>query len=1168
MRIHARRQAGVDVVLRCIGGHRQDRQSRETRVGTDAPGRLQAIHARHLHVHHHHVEDLAAVAHALHARQAVLGQRHLRALGAQQFLGHLPVQRIVLDHQHAQPGQTRHALRHRHWRIDPGTPTPGPLQGFDHLARRHRLDQVIGERRRHVALRLAQQFALVGGQHQHQRRRGAHRAQLRRRGDAVDAGQAPIHQRGVEACALALGRDRARHRVLAAGDALHLPAAGAQRVGQHFAHQRTVIDHQHMPRARAAASSRRLAVGIQHQRQIEPEPAALAEHAVHLQLAAHHADQAPADHKAQAAAAEAAADRGLGLREAVEDALLLLGTDADAGVLHDHPQGHRLRLPLQQFNAQAHMPVLGELERVAGQVDQHLLQAQRIADHAIGDTAVELVHDLHFRPLMIAGQHHRQVAQQLLDAERMQVQLQLAGLDLGVVEDVVEQAQQRLAGLLRLAHVIVLARIQRGTLQQLQHAQHRVHRRADLVAHVGQERGFGLAGLVGARLGLAQILLGLQLRADVAVDADDPGDPPLCIAFGVCAGLDMPQAAVAALHPEHRVVDRPPLHRSLQAGLGYGDIVRVHLHPPIGITQAAFAQGRGPLVQVVHALVAFQRVVARGPGPDAEFGGIGGHRQLVVRAGQRLPLAIALGDVGDDTDHQAFAVHPHTAEADLDRERIAVLAQRLQFVGAVDAFRPRARRRRVGRHRRVQAGGRLGHQPAHVLTDDLLGAVPEYALAGAIDRAHLAARIEGHDGIDRRVQDRLGQGHAARQRALGGLTFADVQGDAQVAGEFALCGADRRDHQAHLAGRAVAAHIRPLADVGAIALGLFHEYAEAFHRIPEFCGQHRAAGGHLLGPMERSGSQRADHVLAAVAEQALGAGVEQSDGAVAVGGDDRHFRGGAQHAFEHRRAATQLGGPRRHLAFQGGVQGQDLRTYRLLLGDVAHRLGRTDRPALGVVDRRDADQHVDHASIGMPAHGLEIRHVLAAPDPPQYRLLLVHQFRRHDQLAQAPAHRLGLAEAEQLFGSAVPTGDHTLQGLADDAVGRALHHRDQIRLVAGNLPAPQVIAAQRERQRRRQHAEQRATQHRGVHRPARAGGDEGRAGDHVHPPVPPHHVAPQLGTRRLRERGLRHIAIERRRASIRVLVAQRQFDPLRIQIQRLHHLRHQQRRVGPAPQLA
>ncbi|MCW0415774.1 hypothetical protein NB689_001528 [Xanthomonas sacchari] len=68
--------------------------------------------------------------------------------------------------------------------------------------------------------------------------------------------------------------------------------------------------------------------------------------------------------------------------------------------------------------------------------------------------------------------------------------------------------------------------------------------------------------------------------------------------------------------------------------------------------------------------------------------------------------------------------------------------------------------------------------------------------------------------------------------------------------------------------------------------------------------------------------------------------------------------------------------------------------------------------------------------------------------------------------------------------------------------------------------------------------------------------------------MPPHHLAPQHDLRRLRRSGLNDIAIERSRLDVASLIAQGQFDPLRIQIQRVHHLRHQQRHIGPADQFA
>ena len=53
-------------------------------------------------------------------------------------------------------------------------------------------------------------------------------------------------------------------------------------------------------------------------------------------------------------------------------------------------------------------------------------------------------------------------------------------------------------------HEFALLRVERGVLQQLGHAEDAVHRRADLVAHVGQELALGPAGGLGALPGLEQ----------------------------------------------------------------------------------------------------------------------------------------------------------------------------------------------------------------------------------------------------------------------------------------------------------------------------------------------------------------------------------------------------------------------------------------------------------------------------------------------------------------------------------------------------------------------------------------------------------------------------------------------------------------------------------------
>ena len=63
----------------------------------------------------------------------------------------------------------------------------------------------------------------------------------------------------------------------------------------------------------------------------------------------------------------------------------------------------------------------------------------------------------------------------------------------------------------------------------LREAEDGVERRAQLVAHVGQELGFGAVRLLGLVLGLGQRHLELVLVGDVEADAHDHGD----VAFGI-----------------------------------------------------------------------------------------------------------------------------------------------------------------------------------------------------------------------------------------------------------------------------------------------------------------------------------------------------------------------------------------------------------------------------------------------------------------------------------------------------------------------------------------------------------------------------------------------------------------------------------------------------------
>ena len=95
------------------------------------------------------------------------------------------------------------------------------------------------------------------------------------------------------------------------------------------------------------------------------------------------------------------------------------------------------------------------------------------------------------------------------------LEVDLAGLDLREVEDVVDDRQQRVARRPDRVGVVALLVIERRVEQQAAHADDRVHRRPDLVAHRREERALGLVGVLGRLAGgLARRGTGGRSRGD------------------------------------------------------------------------------------------------------------------------------------------------------------------------------------------------------------------------------------------------------------------------------------------------------------------------------------------------------------------------------------------------------------------------------------------------------------------------------------------------------------------------------------------------------------------------------------------------------------------------------------------------------------------------------
>ncbi len=146
----------------------------------------------------------------------------------------------------------------------------------------------------------------------------------------------------------------------------------------------------------------------------------------------------PADRQAQTRSPIAARDRALRLHEAFEDRLQSVRLDADAGIAHGELQRHLASIAGVHPHRHDHLTALGELQRVAPQVKQHLPQAKRIAAHHAGHRRVEVEQHLDAIVLLCCRQHDRQLLHQQIQLHGRFLDQQLAGLRLGEIEDVSE----------------------------------------------------------------------------------------------------------------------------------------------------------------------------------------------------------------------------------------------------------------------------------------------------------------------------------------------------------------------------------------------------------------------------------------------------------------------------------------------------------------------------------------------------------------------------------------------------------------------------------------------------------------------------------------------------------------------------------------------------------
>ncbi len=226
--------------------------------------------------------------------------------------------------------------------------------------------------------------------------------------------------------------------------------------------------------------------------------------------------QPSGDGKAQPRAAVLARSRHICLRKDVENEILLGFRDTHARILDGNFQHYLALCSGPDKHLRYHMAQRGELERVAEQVHQNLLQPGGVAHHPPGHVRRNIQNDLQPLARSLRAHHAMHALQQGFRTELYVFQFQMPRFYFGEVQNIVDEVHEQQAGIAQQFQIPGLLLRKLRCLQHVHKSQHGVHGGAYLVAHGGKKTALGPAGIFRRLARLVQGLFHRQPRGDIA----------------------------------------------------------------------------------------------------------------------------------------------------------------------------------------------------------------------------------------------------------------------------------------------------------------------------------------------------------------------------------------------------------------------------------------------------------------------------------------------------------------------------------------------------------------------------------------------------------------------------------------------------------------------------
>ena len=131
--------------------------------------------------------------------------------------------------------------------------------------------------------------------------------------------------------------------------------------------------------------------------------------------------------------------------------------DSNAGIHNRETQPRMVFGQLQAINFQYDLAYLGEFDGVADEVDDDLTNATRVAVQVFRNLFINVECQFQSFGMGAKAQCFHGVAQRFADIEGCYFQFEFAGFDFGEIENVVDQRQQCVAGILHHGQILALS---------------------------------------------------------------------------------------------------------------------------------------------------------------------------------------------------------------------------------------------------------------------------------------------------------------------------------------------------------------------------------------------------------------------------------------------------------------------------------------------------------------------------------------------------------------------------------------------------------------------------------------------------------------------------------------------------------------------------------------